>query len=98
MWGVFISWALRILPAIPQLISAVEGVFAGQPASGPQKWLAVEQALSQSISSVAADLAKLAPPGSDPQKISAAVALYTKAVNDATVAFANGVGIFTHSG
>jgi hypothetical protein len=97
MWGILAAWSLRIVSVIPTLVSAVEQVFKGTPKSGPQKWVAVSSVLAPAIADVATDLSKLAPPGTPPSTITAAIARYTKAINDATVAVANDLGIFTPS-
>lgn len=95
--GVFLSilgFVNKLLPALPSLIIGVESLFRGVPKSGPQKWIAVEQGISQSIQAVA-DQVVAAAPGTDASKISALAAQYAKAVNDATVTFLNESGVFT---
>ena len=61
-----------------------------------QKWIAIEQALSGSISMVAQEIAQLAP-ATPVDAVSAKVAIFTKAVNDAFVTLCNDLGIFPHS-
>jgi hypothetical protein len=95
--SVIIRYATMVLPALPQIISGIESLWRGTPKSGAQKWIAVEQALSQSISIVAQEVAQIAPAGTDVSKISAALAVFTKSVNDAFVKLANDLGVFQHS-
>ena len=83
-----------LLSALPQLIAGIEALFKGTPKAGAQKWIAVEQALSQSIALLAQEVAQLAP-GTPVDKASAAIAIFTKAVNDAFVKLCNDLGIFT---
>jgi hypothetical protein len=80
-----------ILSGLPQIITGVESVFKSKPKSGPQKWIAVETALSSVIEQLANDIAKMSP-NKDAQQISSEVAVFTKAVNDAIVKFFNAVG------
>jgi predicted PurR-regulated permease PerM len=95
--SVIIRYATMVLPALPQIISGIESLWKWTPKSGAQKWIAVEQALSQSISMVAQEVAQVAPATSDTKAISAAVAIFTKSVNDAFVKLANDLGVFPHS-
>lgn len=82
---------VSVLTALPSLITGVEAAFSNKPKSGPEKWIAVETALSAPISAIAEQIAKMAP-NADAQKIAASVSIFTKAVNDAIVAFFNAVG------
>jgi len=88
-----LSYVGALLPALPQLIAGVEALFKGTPQSGAAKWVAVEQALSQSVALVAQEIAQLAP-GTSVDTVSAKVAVFTKAVNDAFVTLCNDLGIF----
>ena len=89
-----LSWlplVLSLLTALPNLITGVEAAFSNKPKSGPEKWIAVETALASPISAIATEISKMAP-DADTQKISASVAVFTKAANDAVVSFFNAVG------
>lgn len=88
-----LKFVVPALTALPQLITGIEALFKGVPKAGAQKWISVETALSQSITIVAQEVAQLAP-GTSADKVSAEVAKFSKAVNDAFVALANGLGIF----
>jgi hypothetical protein len=83
---------VSILPAIPNLITAVESLWSGTPKSGPQKWISVEQALSGSIQAVANEV-KAAVPNANADEIAAKASIWAKAVNDATVQFFNEAGL-----
>lgn len=96
MWPIALTWIMRILPVIPSLVTDIENLWRHKPNSGAQKWIAVEQALSGSISEVADQLAAVAPADTKPEEISAAVSIYARAVNDATVALANSLKVFPH--
>lgn len=97
MFQAIITWALRILSVLPNLIVNIENLFSAVPKSGPQKWISVEGALAQAIETAANEVAKLAPAGTKAETISAAIAKFTKAANDAFVTLMNELGIFTHS-
>lgn len=97
MWPIILTWIMRIIPVVPSLVTDIENLWRGKPKAGAQKWLSVEQALSSSIEEVAQDAAKFAPPGTKAEEISAAVAIFSKAVNDAAVTLANALGVFQHS-
>jgi hypothetical protein len=98
MWPKVLAFIMQVLPVIPNLVVDVENLFRNQANSGPQKWVAVEQVLSQHIAQTADDIAQLAPAGTKAEDISKAISLYTRAINDATVALANTLGIFPHAG
>lgn len=98
MWPLVLTFIMQVVPVIPSLVTDIENLFRAKPKSGAAKWIAVEQALSQPISDVASQIAAAAPPGTKTEEISAAVAIYTKAVNDATVALANALHVFPHAG
>lgn len=89
---------MRILPVIPSLVTDIENLWRHKPGSGAQKWISVEQALSGSVSEVADQLLAVAPAGTKAEDISAAIAIYARAVNDATVALANSLKVFPHGG
>lgn len=95
MFQAVIGWAMKLLPVIPQLIVSIEQLFRGTPKAGPQKWIAVEQALSQSITLASGEIAQLAPAGTKAETISAALAVFSKDVNDAFVKLANDLKLFT---
>lgn len=92
--AVVLRYVLPAITALPQLIDGIEKLFAGRPKSGAAKWIAVEQALSGSIVLVANEVAALAPDGTKVDEISAKVAIFTKAVNDAFVKLCNDLGIY----
>lgn len=92
-----LTWLLPILTAIPSLIQAVEGLWSNVPKSGAQKWISVETALSQSIQTVGQEIVK-AVPNAQVDAAAAKVDLWAKAVNDATVALFNDVGLLPHAG
>lgn len=96
MIAAIFTFLLPMLPAIPQLITAVEGLWSATPKSGPQKWISVETALSGSIQAVAAKIIA-AVPNAKVDEVTARVAVWAKAVNDATVALFNDVGAFQTS-
>lgn len=98
MFSTILNFVLTIVPVIPQLVTSIENLFKGTPKSGPQKWIAVEQALSQSISTVSGEIAKIAPAGTTAETISTALVVFSKDVNDAFVKLANDLQLFTHSG
>lgn len=91
-----LKYVVPAITALPQLISGIEALFKGTPKAGAQKWIAIEQALSGSISMVAQEIAQLAP-ATPVDAVSAKVAIFTKAVNDAFVTLCNDLGIFPHS-
>lgn len=84
-----------VIPVLPQLIASIEQLWKGTPKAGASKWIAIEQALSGTISTVANQVALLAPPGTKIDTVSAAIAIFTKTVNDALVKLFNDLGIFT---
>lgn len=89
-----LSWiplVIDIITALPNLIRGVETAFSSQPKSGPSKWISVETSLGPIITSLANELAKNAP-DKNVQDVAAKVSVFTKAVNDAIVAFYNAVG------
>jgi hypothetical protein len=92
-----LGWVLPILTALPSLITGAETLWSHTPKSGPQKWISVEQSVSGTIELAANEIAKLAPPGTDAQTISDAIAVFTKAVNDAFVALMNALKILPTS-
>jgi len=89
-----LSIIIGIVTSLPNLITGMENAFRGVPKSGSAKWIGVETALSSTIQNVADTIVKAAPAGSDPDKIAAAVAKYTKASNDAFVLLMNETGQF----
>jgi hypothetical protein len=96
IFAAILKYVIPVLSALPQLVVGIESLWKGTPKAGAQKWIAVEQALSQSISLVAQEVAQLAP-NTPVNTVSAKVALFTKAVNDAFVALCNDLGIFQQS-
>ena len=97
MWQAILGLIAAIIPSIPSLVTDAENIFRGQKKSGPRKAASVVQFVAPLIETVAQDIAKLAPAGTDAQKIANAVNVYAKAVNDATVLLANDLGIFPHT-
>lgn len=97
MWQAIIGLIASILPSIPSLVTDAENIFRGKPKSGVAKAAAVINFVSPVIASVASDVQRLAPAGTNAADIAAAVEKYTKAVNDATVTLANDLGIFPNS-
>ena len=97
MWQAILTLIAAIIPTIPSLVTDAENVFRNQPQSGAQKAASVVQFVAPLIQSVSQDVAKLAPAGTDAQKIANAVNVYAKAVNDATVVLANDLGVFPHT-
>ena len=95
--GVILNYVLPVLTALPQLVVAVEGLWSTVPKSGTHKWIAVEQAISQSVAAAAEAIAKTVP-NAKVDTISTAVAVLTKTVNDGFVKFLNDIGYFTTSG
>lgn len=95
--SVLLKYVVPAIQALPQLIAGIEALFQNRPKSGPQKWIAVEQALSQSIVLVAEEVVKIAPDGTKVDDVSGKVAIFTKAVNDAFVKLANDLGVFQTS-
>lgn len=89
--GNWIAFAIGILSALPSLIQGVEAAFGKKSGQGPSKWIAVETALSAPITALANEIAASVP-NADASKISAQVAIWVKAVNDATVQFYNSAG------
>lgn len=87
----WITLALDILTGLPSLITSIEAAFMHHPKSGAQKWIAIESALSEAITTVAADIVKDSP-SKRGDEIAAHVSKWVKIVNDATVALYNGVG------
>lgn len=97
MWAIALSWIVQILPVVPSLVTDIENLWRHKPKSGAQKWISVEQALSGSISEVTAAITAAAPAGTKAEDISAAISIFVRAVNDASVALANSLGAFPHS-
>jgi hypothetical protein len=93
VFAAILKYVIPALTAIPQLVQGVESLWKGTPKSGAQKWIAVEQALSASIVTVAQEISQLAP-NTPVDTVSAKVAIFSKAVNDAFVKLANDLGIF----
>ena len=89
--GNWIAFAIGIASALPSLITGIEAAFGKKSGQGAQKWIAVETALSGPISTLANEVAASVP-NADASKISGEVAVWVKAVNDATVSFYNSVG------
>lgn len=94
MWPIALTWIMRVIPVIPSLVTDIENLWRQKPKAGQAKWIAVEQALSGSISDVAQELMGVAPAGTKVEDISAAAAIFAKSVNDASVAFANALHVF----
>lgn len=86
-----VKLVIDVITALPSLITGVEAAFGSKPKSGPSKWIAVESALSGPISSLASEVSKTVP-NKKADEIATAVAVFTKGVNDAIVAFYNSVG------
>jgi hypothetical protein len=97
MWAAIIQLISGILPIIPSLVTDAENIFRNQKSSGTQKATQVVSFVAPLIETTSQAIVKLAPAGSDAAKIAASVTAYTKAVNDATVALANDLGVFPHS-
>lgn len=96
IFAAIVKYVIPVLSALPQLVVGIESLWKGTPKAGAIKWIAVEQALSSSISLVAQEIAQLAP-GTPVDTVSAKVAIFTKAVNDAFVTLCNELGIFQTS-
>jgi hypothetical protein len=96
MWASIIQLVAGILPIIPSLVTDAENIFRA-PSSGPTKAAQVIAFVTPLIETATTAIVKLAPAGSDQAKIAASITAYTKAVNDATVALANDLGIFPHT-
>lgn len=96
MWLKIAGWVSAALTALPSLITGVEALWKGQPKSGAQKWISVEQALSGSIALIANQVSTLAP-GTPPDVAAQKVVIFTKAVNDAFVKLCNDLGVFQTS-
>jgi hypothetical protein len=97
MWQSILALIAAILPSIPSLVTDAENIFRSKPKSGVQKAASVINFVAPLIASMAGEIARLAPAGTDAAKIATAVETYTKAVNDATVTLANDLGVFPHS-
>lgn len=97
MFTKVLQLVLTVIPVIPQLVTSIENLFKGVPKSGSQKWIAVEQALSQTIQTAAGEIAQLAPAGTSADRISTALVVFSKDVNDAFVKLANDLQLFTSS-
>lgn len=98
MWQAVLGLIASIIPSIPSLVTDAENIFRNKQSSGPQKAAQVIGFVAPVIEQGAQAIVKLAPAGTEASKIAAAVNKYTKAVNDATVALANDLGIFPHGG
>lgn len=96
MWSKIISIGIGILTSIPTLIQGVEQLWKGTPKAGAQKWISVEQALSASIEQIAAEVVKECP-NTAVDDVAGRASVWAKAVNDATVAFFNDVGLLPKS-
>jgi hypothetical protein len=94
MWPLILTFGMQVIPVIPSLVTDIENLFRGKKKAGAQKWLAVEQLLAPQVEELSTQIAAIAPPGSKKADIAKHVAQYTRAINDATVAFANAVGAF----
>jgi hypothetical protein len=94
--AILAKFIVPLLSALPSLVQGIEALFHGTPKSGPTKWIAIEQALSQAIQMVATEVAQLNPSLSA-DRVAGSVARFTKAVNDAFVLLCNELGIFQHS-
>jgi hypothetical protein len=97
MWQAILMLIAAIIPSVPSLVTDAENVFRGKPKSGEQKAASVIQFVAPIIETTSQAIAQLAPPGTDAQKIANSVNVYTKAMNDATVALANDLGAFPHT-
>lgn len=82
---------LQLLTGIPSLITAAEAMWQHLPKSGPQKWISVEQGASGLIQSIVQEVLACTP-NAKADSIATAVSKFTKAANDALVAFYNDVG------
>jgi hypothetical protein len=91
MFGTILAAVLSIVTALPNLITGIEAAFGKKSGQGSAKWIAVEQALSTPIQNIATQLANSVP-NAKVDQISSEVAKFTKATNDAIVAFYNSVG------
>jgi hypothetical protein len=98
MWPLILMFVTQVVPVIPSLVTDIESLFRGKQKAGAAKWIAMEQLLAGPIQQLSTELAAVAPPGTKPELIALHVAVYTKAINDATVAFANGLGMFPTTG
>lgn len=98
MWAVILGWVLKAVTVIPSLVTDIENLWKDRPKSGQSKWISVEQALSGSIGDVAKVAASLSPAGTKAEVIADAVAVFSKAVNDAFVALANELQLYPHNG
>ena len=96
MFQTILGFILQVVPVIPSLVTDIENLFRGQPKTGAAKWQSIELALSQSISTVAAEAAKIAPAGTKAETISNALAIFAKDVNDASVKLFNDLKLFGH--
>lgn len=94
MLQAILSYVPKLITVLPNLIIAIENLWAPKQKAGPQKWVSVEAAVSGSIEDAAQAVAKLAPAGTKAQTISDAIAVFTKSVNDAFVKLMNDLGIF----
>lgn len=92
--GVLLKFVVPAIQALPTLISGIEALFQNRPKSGPQKWIAIEQALSGAIVLAAEEVVKIAPDGTKVDDVSGKIAVFSKAVNDAFVKLANDLGVF----
>jgi hypothetical protein len=89
--GVILTAVISIISALPNLITGIEAAFGKKSGQGASKWIAVEQALSTPIQNIANSLAASVP-NATVDKVAAEVSKFTKASNDAIVAFYNAVG------
>jgi hypothetical protein len=88
-----VGYALQILTGLPSIVTGVENLWQHIPKSGAQKWIAVEQALSGTISTIGSDVAKDVP-NITADDVATAMAKFSKAANDAFVELLNDLGLF----
>ena len=89
--GVILTAVIGIISALPNLIAGIEAAFGKGKGQGASKWISVEQALSTPIQNIANQLAATVP-NAKVDAVAAEVSKFTKATNDAIVAFYNSVG------
>lgn len=89
--GVILAAVLSIVSALPSLITGIEAAFGKKSGQGASKWIAIEQALSTPIQNMANSLASSVP-NAKVDAVAAEISKFTKATNDAIVAFYNSVG------
>lgn len=91
MFAAILSAVISIVGSLPQLISGIEAAFGKKSGQGSQKWISIETALSPVITNFASEIAATVP-NAKVDSVAAEIAKFTKATNDAIVAFYNSVG------